>query len=511
MKVKNITKKVLSSEIPMYDIKNVLENHNFAIKTNSSFIVSHNCSFEDEISFMQNQDVEKQKKKARELVSSIDARMQSRFMKGEKLPTLHILASSKRTDQSFLETYIDMKKKNESKTTLIVDEPQWVIRTDKDSPRKFFVAVGNKFLDSELLPLSTREEDLQTYIDRGFKILRVPMGYYEQFLDDLDIALTDIAGISTTNSMNYISGVRWATCRKDNLRNPFRKEIITVGNALDDNTQYKDFFDLDAIPQDCYSRPLYIHLDMSLSGDKTGIGGVWILGKKPHQEGVPDSKELYYRVAFNVSIKAPKGHQVSFEKNRQFIYWLREQGFNIAGISYDTYQSADLAQTLQARGYNCSVISVDRVTNGICIPYQIFKSAVYEQRVECYPNKLLTEEVIGLVRDSNGRIDHSPSGINSKDSSDGVCGALYNASLSAEQFAYDYGELYEVMDTTNKYGSSADQYRQQITLDFEEELKNISNFTYAKQQKNLNEIDFLYKDFGMGKSKKITYDEFIIL
>ena len=83
--------------------------------------------------------------------------MQSRFMKGEKLPTLHIIASSKRTEQSFLETYIDMKKKNESKTTLIIDEPQWVIRNDKQSDKFFYVAVGNKFLDSEVLPLSVTD------------------------------------------------------------------------------------------------------------------------------------------------------------------------------------------------------------------------------------------------------------------------------------------------------------------------------------------------------------------
>ena len=88
------------------------------------------CSFEDEISFIPNQDINKQKEKAKSLISSIDARMQSRFMKGEKLPTLHILASSKRTEQSFLESYIEMKKKNNSKTTRIIDEPQWIIRTD---------------------------------------------------------------------------------------------------------------------------------------------------------------------------------------------------------------------------------------------------------------------------------------------------------------------------------------------------------------------------------------------
>jgi len=88
---------------------------------------------------------------------------------------------------------------------------------------------------------------------------------------------------------------------------------------------------------------LYIHLDMSLSGDKTGIAGTWIIGKKPHEEGQVESKELYYQLAFSVAIKAPKGYQVSFEKNRQFIYWLRDQGFKIKGVSYDTFQSADLS------------------------------------------------------------------------------------------------------------------------------------------------------------------------
>jgi len=32
-------------------------------------------------------------------------------------------------------------------------------------------------------------------------------------------------------------------------------------------------------------KPLFIHLDMSISGDKTGIAGVWIKGKKLSVEG----------------------------------------------------------------------------------------------------------------------------------------------------------------------------------------------------------------------------------
>lgn len=43
------------------------------------------------------------------------------------------------------------------------------------------------------------------------------------------------------------------------------------------------------------------------------------MGKKPTKEGEDPSKELYYKLAFSVSIKAPKGYQISFEKNRNFI------------------------------------------------------------------------------------------------------------------------------------------------------------------------------------------------
>lgn len=475
MKIKRI--KHISSEQPIqfYDVIEARPWHNFLIKSGDKAIISHNCSFEDEVSFQPTQDIEKQKKKARELISSIDARMSSRFMHGEKLPTLHILASSKRTDQSFLETYIDMKKKNESKTTLIIDEPQWVIRTDKDSPKKFAVAVGNKFLDSEVLPLSYTEDDYQLYRDKGYQILMVPMGYHEQFLDDINIALTDIAGISTSSSTNYISGVRWTQCRNDTFKNPFVREILEIGNDLADKAQYYDFFDMSLVPPEMKSKPLFIHLDMSISGDKTGIAGVWIRGKMPSKGEEASSKELFYQAAFSVAIKAPKGRQVSFEKNRQFIYWLREKGFNIKGISYDTFNSVDLGQALQNKGFKCSIISVDRLTSAgpdtktkVCIPYQTFRNAIYEGRFSVYPTKLLTAEVVGLVRDGNGKIDHSPAGINSKDTVDSICGALYDASLHSEEYEYNYGDTLDQILTINESSNYDDP--KQLSLNLENEL-----------------------------------------
>ena len=473
------------------------------------------ASFEDEISFQQNQDITKQKEKAKALISSVDARMQSRFMKGEFLPTLHILASSKRTDQSFLETYIDMKKRNESKRTLIIDEPQWVIRTDKDSPRKFAVAVGNKFLNSEVIPLSATERDIQVYRDKGYTILYVPMGYYENFIDDIDIALTDIAGISTSNSTRYINGQRWSALRNDNRSNPFSTEILTIGNGKDDTAQYYDYFDMGKIDPLIKQRPLFVHLDMSISGDKTGIAGVWIVGKKPSTDGTPASKDLYYKLAFSVAIKAPKGHQVSFEKNRQFIFWLREQGFNIKGVSTDSFQSYDTGQTLLSHGIPYSMISVDRVdADRICKPYQYFKSTIYEERLETYHTKLLTDEVVGLVRDNNGKIDHTSIGgsIDSKDIADAVCGALYNASSHAEEFAFDYGETLDVITKVSS-STSEEEYKKQISVDFQNELNKmfdplkrgesiisgVSNNEPKRTEKNSQ-----FMNFGFGNAQPLS-------
>ena len=150
MKIKSINRIKLESAIPMYDVVNSNPYHNFLVKTDLKYIVSHNCSFEDEVNFSANTtDVEKMKKKMKSLISQVDARMKSRFMRGTYLPTLNIIASSKNSDQSFLDEYINTKKKNESKTTLIVDEPQWVVESRKDRDTKFFVAVANKFLANE--------------------------------------------------------------------------------------------------------------------------------------------------------------------------------------------------------------------------------------------------------------------------------------------------------------------------------------------------------------------------
>lgn len=484
---------------------------NIIIGSQSSDVIGQAVyfAFFDEISFIRNQDVEVQKVKALDMIDTAIGGMMTRFTNKGKNPTLLVLASSKRSEKSFMEEHIKKKSKTDNMNTLIVDEPVWNVRPASEySGRRFYVAQGNRFLNSEVLPLDINEEDLTVWRNKGYRILDVPIEYYAKFLEEIDRALCDYAGVSSSDLLTYISGTRLATVKSDKLKNPFTKEIIEVGNAKEDQFQYYNFFDLSTIDPVMKSRPMYIHLDMSISGDKTGIAGVWISKKKPAQEGQPASKELHYQLAFSIAVKAPKGHQISFEKNRQFIYWLKEQGFVIRGISSDTFQAADMKQQLIAKGYKYTTISVDKVnTSKLCEPYHYFKNTIYEERVVMYDSSLLTEELLGLEKNSSsGKIDHSPLGINSKDVADAVCGAIWNASQNADEFEFDYGETLDTTVSVNDDSIFGGDLKQ-LAVDFEMEMQKIldpvqSAITESKPVEK-HEQTSVHTDFGLGKAQPL--------
>ena len=487
------------------------------------------ASFEDEVNFALFSNPEKQKKKMMKIITQIDARMRSRFLRGTYLPTLNIIASSKDTEQSFLEAYIDDKIKNESTSTLIVDEAQWVVDPRKDSDTKFYVAIGNKFLANELLPLAVNQEALDEYSSKGYQLVKVPIGYLEVFQQNLDEAICSIIGIATASSLKYISGVKLNEIKTDSYQNPFVKDIIEVGNAQDDLLQYSNFFDMSKVSKEDLAKPLFIHLDMSTGsggkGDKTGIAGVWITGRERHTQtplltngntsaaledvSVDISNDLHFKVAFSVSIQAPKGAQISFTKNRYFIKWLREQGFAIKCVSMDTFQSAPVRQDLINDGFKIDVISVDRVSKDannrpLCLPYHYFKSAIYEHRLSLYQKcEQLTNEIVGLERKSDGHIDHTKEGIDSKDQVDAVCGAVWAASKFSEEFSYSYGDDLSAMLDANNATVNDDYQKQKLVAAFEEELMNIftessTQTVYTQENTQRNEEWENFSDLSNG-------------
>ena len=431
-------------------------------------------AFFDEISFIKNQDIDKQKKKAQDMIDTAIGGMLTRFVYNGKNPTVLDIASSKRSEQSFLEEYIRTLSQTEGHSTLVVDKPIWEVKPKGTySEETFLVGLGSRFLPNIVIP----DEDynnLTKYQEQGYRLIKVPIDFKAKFIEDIDRGLCDFAGISTNSMNKYIAAEAVLAIIDPKIKNPFVKDVLEIGNAPDDKLQYQNFFDLSLVPQDLMQKPLFIHLDMSVSGDMTGIAGTWIIGKKPSTVEGEEGKDLLFRLAFSVSIAAPKGRQISFEKNRQFIRWLKSVGFNIRMITSDTFQSYDLRQILSNEGFNTEILSVDRVdSDRICKPYQFLKSAVFEKRLQIYKSDRLFDEFIDVERNTNtGKVDHTPNG--HKDVLDAVAGSVFTASKHAVEFGYLFGESLESSLDANESVLDGLDYKQNLLTAFEQELTNLN-------------------------------------
>ena len=128
------------------------------------------------------------------------------------------------------------------------------------------------------------------------------------------------------------------------------------------------------------------------------------------------------------------------------------------------------------------------------LQYAYFKSTIYDRRLIVY-NKCdyLTDEILGLERESDGHIEHPEQGTQgSKDCADAICGSLWHASLHADEYAYEYGESLDVLANFN----------------FEEDVDPLKSFENdmreAYLQSNAKLIDkntTNYIDFGMGPAE----------
>ena len=180
MKIHSIRKVVHTEPKQFYDVINANPYNNFLVKTNSGYVTSHNCFF-DEISFIKNQDIDKQKAKAKDMIDTAIGGMFTRFIHNGKNPTMLVVASSKRSEQSFMEEYIKTLSKTEGNTTLVIDKPVWEVKPKGTySDETFYIGLGNKFLESIVIPDEDYDK-LDLYKDRGYQIIEAPVDFKSKF------------------------------------------------------------------------------------------------------------------------------------------------------------------------------------------------------------------------------------------------------------------------------------------------------------------------------------------
>lgn len=405
----------------------------------------------DEMSFGDGDNVEYMQAGMMQIYNQLYLRLSSRFMSAGRIQGRMYLISSAKSTNAVLESFI---RDNEGQPGMHVSRyKQWeVLPASKFSGKWFKFAVGNELLESRILGTNVPEETIKEAEKQGYEVIDIPLEMLHRFEMDPNRTLIDTCGIAVQSSYKYIPYRIVEPCVGDGI-NPFTKEIIKTG--LKDDLQIKDFFTPDIVPELLYTKKIYIHCDLSKSGDMTGISAAAVLGYK-NQERYNDNgeastmKEMVFRHVFSVGLKCPPNDELSMIKVKDFLHYLKyDLGWNIAGVSCDGYQSLMLLQSLKLDGFTASEVSMDILKNKECVGYTTFRNALLEKRINLIDLHELIHEMTSLEKnEATGKVDHPKQSIKvvdgetiksvGKDIVDSLGGAIYNAVLSVNLDELDY-------------------------------------------------------------------------
>ena len=182
---------------------------------------------------------------------------------------------------------------------------------------------------------------------------------------------------------------------------------------VDSYGRFDDTFQPD--PEKAY----YVHVDLAQKHDHCAVA-------LSHVDGWVTMKigESYKEAAPRIIVDAVRfwtptaSKSVDFTEVKDYILSLRQRGFNLKMVTFDRWNSHDMMQQLKAHGINTELLSVAKKH------YEDLSLCLTEERLHGPHIQLLIDELLQLriVRD---KVDHPRKG--SKDLSDAVCGAVYNA------------------------------------------------------------------------------------
>ena len=400
----------------------------------------------DEVNFSRSgvKDINIAKQHMKNLYNTVHARITGTFKLGGEVYGKLISSSSKNTDSDYLSEHIETQLNAGNSNMYLVDKPQWeVLPKEMFSPEKFYITVGDRYKRGFVIPKENEDEQhLEAYRKSGYRVLAVPKDFKTNFLADYDIALRDIAGISVTGAMGFITQDSITPNVTSARKNPFFEDILVIG--IRDNDTIENHCHPEVVDKHIKSLPMNIHIDFAEVSDRIGISGVVQDGMKNVLDLDTERRVMlpFYRQVFQVGIEAPSGDRMSFQKVINFMVWLRRNGFNVNIISTDQFQSSYVRETLAQQGFAVEKISVDVSED----PYIGLRNLLQDQRLELIKNQKQEDELVKLQR-LNNRIDHPQNG--SKDLSDALCGACWTHIQHQDQIKPSINNMASVISSVN--------------------------------------------------------------
>jgi len=176
-----------------------------------------------------------------------------------------------------------------------------------------------------------------------------------------------------------------------------------------------------------------IHADLAVTGDRAGVSmshverWVEVSTLKEDEEGtiLPDTEmrpvvRNDFTFGFSADIGATPAREIQIRWVRELVFKLIADGFNIASVTYDGYQSTDSMQILESHGIETDRVSTDRDVS----IWKTLKDVASDGRLRLPHQQLLLEELEALT-EVKGKVDHPPAG--SKDLADAFACSIVGA------------------------------------------------------------------------------------
>lgn len=278
--------------------------------------------------------------------------------------------------------------------------------------------------DSDTAPFIFRDEKPidESKLDPE-RIVECPNEVKSSFETNIELALQEKCGISLRSSDRFILD-------KETVKSKFDLPMVTEPVIVSDFYDNEPLINLvpniySVLPED---RKLFIRVDMGVSHDRCGFAIAHFDGLIPN----PFFKGEYlssFKVPVAFGISRISGQETPINKIRDFVIEISKNR-EVHLLTTDQYQSTQLRQECIQHGVDSKLTSVDRTDDA----YITFKNLTMQDRCHVCNNILARTEVLDLKRVGR-KIDHTITGINSKDISDAIVGAVHSAYIDPKAAA----------------------------------------------------------------------------
>lgn len=350
---------------------------------------------------------------AKNIYETMTRRKEGRFISRGPMVGVIVVSSSTRYKGDFTDKRMQYVEDSKEQGVFLYRPKQYEVwPASRYSGKTFRLLVGNDVLSD------TRVLDDVEEVPEGSLVLDVPIEYKVSFEKSPHDSLRDVVGISTNSISPF-------------FRRRFKiLECITAGEEAglasflvnDHVILGKDSMPMVKREHYCTdpSRPRYVHIDLSLTGDRCGISMVKYSGLvSVTREGGAIEQMPVGTVELACSIEPDAQNEIDIAEVRMWVKHLKDRyGYPIKVVTYDGYQSRESMQQWKKQGMRTGYFSVDRTST----PYKQFRDAINDGRVLLPENQVLLNELFELEYDaSKDKVDHPSTG--SKDVADAVCAA----------------------------------------------------------------------------------------